>query len=260
MTIFVTGSRGMLGRALMAQLANEGRNVHGFSRVELDVTKVDQCYQVLHRRARSGDTVINCAGILPGGDPVEMIEVNAIGPRSLSWVARSLGFMYIHVSTDCVFEAHEAPPSPSRVWRFRPDEAPVPKTMYGLTKVAGEFELKADTVIRTSFVGPSAGVWRWLARQPPNAEVEGWIHSYWSGSTVWEVARAISSIINRPQGVIHLATAQHMTKYAVLKALAERLGREDITITPGGPFIDRTLRPTVILKPFPEALLEWNPT
>ncbi len=65
-------------------------------------------------------------------DPEKAYRVNALGARNLAEVARDLGAVLIHVSTDYVFDGNKRTP-------YEETDCPRPLNVYGNTKLAGEY-------------------------------------------------------------------------------------------------------------------------
>lgn len=249
MAIIILGGEGMLGKAVTT--ACEARAefigpVVPISHADFDVTDPPS-FLALER-----DVFINCAGVLPGGDPVKMAEVNAVAPHRLAAWAQEIGFKLIHISTDCVYSGSWMAPL-QRTSR----DVPNPDTLYGMTKRAGEIQGENIWTVRTSFVGPTHGLWRWLDEHEEGAVVEGYTRAWWSGSTVWAVASKIVDMIVLPppkQHLVHLATRTPIAKHDVLLALQKTIGRSDLRIVPVPKALDRSLLPDVELLPFADAL------
>lgn len=257
--IYVTGAGGMLGNAICEELERRKIEGIGLKHEALDIAYYWEVNSML--RLRATDVVINCAGVRPGPtvDAIEMTLTNTVGPHVLARVCAEADARLYHISTDCVFSAKR--------WDHEPSmnsilTTPQPEDMYGRTKLAGEVVGHPCTTIRTSFVGPQHGLWRWIADQQQGASIEVWYKAYWSGSTVWEVASRILDIVEagNTHGVVHLATAEPTVKALAVNAICKRIGRDDIVLMPGGPRVDRSLKPTSghELLPFKEALAAWN--
>src|SRR6202011_4744410 len=82
--------------------------------------------------------VINCAAYnfvdKAEQEPEAAVAVNAWGVRELATVCRDLDCVLVHFSTDYVFGFDE-----SRKIPFRESDAPGPVSVYGLSKLAGEY-------------------------------------------------------------------------------------------------------------------------
>lgn len=237
MRIGVLGAGGMLGKAITEYCIANRQLWHPFDKYSVDVTKERDICSLLND---SCDVVINCAGIIPGKHlSTEMVMVNSYGPWNL---AEHFAKPIIHVSTDCVFSGVYDAPYPVT---FPPD----PVDLYGRTKLVGE--VKADNVlnVRTSFIGFEHGLLAWLCSHGEYSTLDGWMHAYWSGSTVWAVAEKLVELaLNfKEGGTIHLATKEPIDKYNLLLQLKMLLGLK-VNIRPVMmPMIDRSLEPTVLL-------------
>ncbi|KKL97424.1 hypothetical protein LCGC14_1834570, partial [marine sediment metagenome] len=141
---------------------------------------------------------------------------------------------------------------------MRPD----PDTLYGRTKLAGESDLAIN--VRTSFVGPRHGLWKWLVDEAnkPDPGVDGWANAWWSGSTVNAVAHALLELARHPgkPRTLHLATETPISKAEVIFDILEELvlPRTKVNLVQE-PRIDRSLHPDIVLPPFEEALREMVP-
>ncbi|MCR5687555.1 MAG: dTDP-4-dehydrorhamnose reductase [Lachnospiraceae bacterium] len=137
--IIVTGSNGQLGRAINAlsaqtdgyELVNTDYGISGIR--DLDITDLDGVLS-LFREVRPY-AVINCAAHT-NVDACEVqvdaaYKINAIGPRNLAIAASETGSRLVHISTDYVFSGDGTRP-------YTEFDAPAPKAMYGITKLAGE--------------------------------------------------------------------------------------------------------------------------
>jgi dTDP-4-dehydrorhamnose reductase len=98
------------------------------------------------------DVVINCAAYnlvdRAESEPDAAFAVNALGVRTLAAICRDLDCTLVHFSTDYVFglEAGRATP-------YHETDAPGPLSVYGLSKLTGEYLVRAlcpkHVVIRT---------------------------------------------------------------------------------------------------------------
>ncbi|MCS6976659.1 MAG: dTDP-4-dehydrorhamnose reductase [Gemmatales bacterium] len=145
--IAVLGSAGQLGREILARLDGD---VTPWTRKDADLTDAESLSQVIHRLKPS--IVINCAAYnfvdRAESEPQAAFAVNAFAPRTLADLARQMGFLLVHFSTDYVFglDANRAIP-------YRESDAPGPISVYGTSKLAGEFFIRSmapqHLVIRT---------------------------------------------------------------------------------------------------------------
>jgi dTDP-4-dehydrorhamnose reductase len=152
--VLVTGAEGQLGQALLSCLGD--RVVWSGGRAGLDVTDGDRVRERL--RAMRPDVVVNASAY----NKVDAAEasaeaaflVNAVGPLNLARACAESGVPLVHVSTDYVFDGTKGSP-------YTEDDAPRPRSVYGLTKRAGELAVQSVggpcLVVRTSGVLGAGG-------------------------------------------------------------------------------------------------------
>lgn len=201
----------------------------------------------------SFDLIVNAIGVLgsriDASDRVSVrraVLVNALFPHDLAQAAREAGASVVHISTDGVFSSN----------RGTVDESaePNPEDVYGRTKRRGESREENVINLRCSIIGPDPigrrGLWEWLAGQPKQAEVPGFIDQRWSGVTSFQVAELCSALVAtesfaaaRAEGAIHhFCPNLTITKYQLLCLLGDAL-RPDIRVkeTDSGVPINREL-------------------
>lgn len=258
--ILIFGGSGMLGRELGAAARAQGEQVAAPGRDKCDLARYPEHAAGLIA-ATKPDAVINAAGVIPirCSDPTfaDMIRVNAIAPRIMADACRQHRIPMVHVSTDCVFAGTErALARPSRM-------IPNADDVYGRSKILGEVVAPGVLTVRTSFVGRMHGLMAWLETLPAGEVITGYDAVWWSGSTVTVVANAILDLLFEGAamqgGLIHLATLAPITKYQAVRTILAHFGRTDVRVHPGGPAIDRTMKPDVVLEPLAEALRREGP-
>jgi dTDP-4-dehydrorhamnose reductase len=154
MKTVVLGSAGQLGRDLCPRLPGE---VVPLTRAQADLNKPDALRSLLEELRP--DVVVNCAAYnfvdKAEGEPDAAFAVNAWGVRALATICRELGCVLVHFSTDYVFGLDAKRASP-----YAESDAPGPVSIYGLSKLAGEYLVRAicpkHFVIRTCGL---YGVW-----------------------------------------------------------------------------------------------------
>lgn len=154
MTIAVLGSQGQLGRDLCPRLAGE---VVPLTRADIDLGRSETVAAALDRVRP--DVVVNCAAYnfvdKAETEPEAAFAVNAWGVRELARACRDRDIRLVHVSTDYVFGLDQTRTTP-----FRESDAPGPVSVYGLSKLAGEYVVRSTCpkhlVIRTCGL---YGVW-----------------------------------------------------------------------------------------------------
>ncbi|QGG58935.1 dTDP-4-dehydrorhamnose reductase [Paenibacillus sp. B01] len=151
MNILVTGANGQLGKELALWQPEDGLNIVGLGRDELDITSLEQCRKAMEEF--KPDVVIHCAAYT-AVDQAETdrdgaYRVNAAGTRNVALAAKEVGAKLIYVSTDYVFDGQAERP-------YEEYDLPNPKTVYGKSKLAGEQLVQSlhDRwfIVRTSWV------------------------------------------------------------------------------------------------------------
>jgi dTDP-4-dehydrorhamnose reductase len=137
MKVVLIGADGQLGSELLKVLVPP-LTVIPLYYPEFDVTRAQEA-----RRALGGhkpDLVINTAAFQRVDEcednPQAAFQVNTIAVRDLALAARELGFALVHFSTDYVFDGRKRCP-------YIEGDSPRPLSVYGVSKLAGEFFLRA---------------------------------------------------------------------------------------------------------------------
>jgi dTDP-4-dehydrorhamnose reductase len=150
----VLGAAGQLGRDLCPRLAG---SVVPLGRDRADLTRPELLRATLTELRP--DVVVNCAAYnfvdRAESEQEAAFAVNAWGVWSLAAICRDLGCVLAHFSTDYVFSLDSERRSP-----YRETDAPGPICVYGLSKLSGEYLVRAvcprHFIIRTCGL---YGVW-----------------------------------------------------------------------------------------------------
>jgi dTDP-4-dehydrorhamnose reductase len=153
----VLGAAGQLGRDLCPRLPGEVIPLSRIGSPAVDLARPETLIAIFDNvRA---EVVINCAAYnfvdRAETEPQEAFAVNAWGVRELARLCRERDCLLVHFSTDYVFGLDAARMQP---WAER--DAPGPVSVYGLSKLAGEYLVRSSCprhlVIRTCGL---YGVW-----------------------------------------------------------------------------------------------------
>jgi dTDP-4-dehydrorhamnose reductase len=136
--VVVTGAAGQLGSTLVARMSRQCE-VMPFTRVDFDIA--DERAVLDAAQSFAPDAIINCAAYnnVDGAedDPMTAMSGNALGVRALSHAARATGAVFVHYSTDFVFDGTTDTP-------YTEEDPPKPLSVYGTSKLLGEwFALEA---------------------------------------------------------------------------------------------------------------------
>jgi dTDP-4-dehydrorhamnose reductase len=133
MKTVLLGSAGQLGRDLAPLLPGE---LVSLTRTDADFATPGSLAAVV--KAHAPDAVVNCAAYnlvdKAKAAPDAAFAVNAWAVRELATVCRDVGAKLVHVSTDHVFGLNT-----SRNHPYAEDDAPGPVSVYGLSKLVGEY-------------------------------------------------------------------------------------------------------------------------
>lgn len=155
--IALIGANGMLA-CMLQRSVPKSLELHLFDLPEFDITDRDEVYKKLS--PIDPDIVINCAAFTQV-DACEAqseiaFQVNGEGPGYLAAVAKELGSVLVHISTDFVFSGNKKTP-------YAEEDVTDPHSIYGQSKLQGEqaiidSDLKDYFIVRTSWLyGPGGG-------------------------------------------------------------------------------------------------------
>jgi dTDP-4-dehydrorhamnose reductase len=147
----VIGSAGQLGRDLCPKLAGD---VIPLTRAQADLSKPDMLRATL--TSLQPDMVINCAAYnfvdKAESEPEAAMAVNGWGVRALAEVCRDLDCSLMHFSSDYVFGLDGSHRTP-----YKTTDAPGPVSVYGLSKLAGEYLVRS--IVPRHFVVRTCGLY-----------------------------------------------------------------------------------------------------
>jgi len=246
--LLVFGGAGQVGRQVRVALAPLG-TVIPLTRAEADLTDPDSLGTIIERLRPL--LIVNAAAVTnvdqAERDPGLANAVNAIAPGVMAEAARRVGALFVHYSTDYVFDGAVRVP-------YDEEAQPNPINSYGRSKLAGERRVAdADVphlIIRTSWVYSvtGAGFVASLLRDLPSKPIVRIVADQ-VGSPTWSRSLAIATValvraairngevVLNPSdwGVYHLGGSGEGSRVeiaeAVIDALSTRLG-ERPTIVP----------------------------
>ena len=130
--IWLIGCRGMLGTEVARQLDERKIDFVGTDR-EVDFTDEKSTAEFVE--GKKIDFIINCAAytaVDKAESDFEMAQkLNVEGPKNIARLAKKIGAVLIHISTDYVFDGEGEEP-----WKV--DDKRNPLNVYGLSKCKGE--------------------------------------------------------------------------------------------------------------------------
>lgn len=237
----------MLGSALTKYLSQEQNEVFEFNRLGkaivpgnvsrvLDITNEKSIDEFLVQE--NFNYVINGIGLIKqlidvdsDADMNLAYRVNSDFPLILNEYSEETSTPVIQIGTDCVYSGREGVYDESSEFDCT--------DIYGLSKVAGESRSKSLMTIRCSIIGheiqSKVSLMDWFLNQQKGAQVQGFTNHYWNGVTTLEFARIVGGVIatgNVIRGTTHLVPADQVSKYELLKLIAQDFNRLDILMEP----------------------------
>jgi dTDP-4-dehydrorhamnose reductase len=226
MNVAITGACGLLGAHLSAALSNRHR-VIGFDRHPWWGTRRIALHQgdLGDAAARSAfltdaapDVLIHCAA-LANVDECEKKPVDAyfINGAITGLLARAIPrhCQMVYITTDGIFRGDAS--------MRQETDLPCPRTVYGRSKLHGEWETQLATpshlIIRTNFFGWSAGrkntAAEWLYRALANEEPITLFDDFWFTPiyVLDLVERILALIAGNHSGIFHVAGRDRVSKY-----------------------------------------------
>lgn len=257
MKILVLGASGMLGNAIVRVLSEKADwQVYGTIRSEsskcffradiaerllsgVDVEQHDSLLQAFIQTRP--DIVINCVGLIKqlanAEDPLQAIPINALLPHRLARLCDLAGARLVHMSTDCVFAGDSG--------NYRESDSSDAKDLYGRSKFMGEVAYPHAVTLRTSIIGhelqSAHGLVDWFLSQQERCN--GYTKAIFSGLPTVVLAQIIRDVVIPRadlSGVYHVA-AQPVSKYELLKLIADVYGKKIEIVPSDSLVIDRSL-------------------
>jgi dTDP-4-dehydrorhamnose reductase len=253
MRIVITGSNGLVGRRLVAQLSTQGHSVLGLSR---GPRRVEGPFE--YASVELGDThtlttaverfrpegIVNCGGMtdVDGCEraPVAAYEANVGAVATLCKVSLSTSAHLVQVSTDYVFDGEGTDRASYDV-----DAVPNPKGVYALTKHAAEQTIRALlpsdqwAIARTAVVSgwPSTGknnFGYWVISTLEKGQSATLFRDQWvSMSHATNVAGMLAELVlKRHSGVWHTCGAEVTDRASFGRRVCERFGFDPALILP----------------------------
>lgn len=207
--------------------------------------------------ATQPDVVINCIGVVKqlaeADDPLSAIPINALLPHRLARLCEVAGARLIHVSTDCVYAGTKG--------MYREEDTSDAQDLYGRSKYLGEVDYPHAVTLRTSIIGhelnSAHGLIAWFLAQ--QGSVKGFTRAIFSGLPTVELARVMRDfVIPQPAlcGLYHVS-AEPITKYDLLRLVAQAYGKSIDIVPDDRMVIDRSLDSTRFRNCTGYALAAW---
>jgi len=238
--VLVLGSDGMIGSAIYKSLMKSDFDLFGSTRkksseslifIDVKISNFEQGLNFL----TPGSYLVNCIGLIrhkiSKDSENEAWAINSEYPKLLAQFALQKQLKLINICTDCVYSGE--------LGNYDENSKPDPVDVYGQSKASGESNNSSVMNLRTSVIGPeknsSLELLSWVLSTEDNGILPGYVNHHWNGVTSLALAKVIEGIIRNDlfeSGQVHLVPANKITKYDLVKEIASRGNRKDISFVP----------------------------
>jgi dTDP-4-dehydrorhamnose reductase len=250
--LIVLGSTGMLGSEVLRVVSGSEIEVVPVSRslgIRFDANAQPFAGLASELRLSPTDWVINCIGWIPqkssGDDLVDRRDawlLNSSLPKQISETRESLGFNWIQIGTDCVYDGKKG--------NYTEASKKNALDLYGLTKISGEQFTHNAMLIRASIVGrddrTSASLYSWFKNAISRSDVNGYVNHLWNGVSTTAFSHLVLGLINAERTnpfYQHWIPRDRVSKYQLLSIFADLMGLDVAGVIPVDDkwYLDRTL-------------------
>ena len=227
--ILITGANGQVGREFQ-QLQNNFPSYTFLFVTKAELSIIDENAVVAFFKKNKIAVCINCAAYTAVDKAEQERELatatNAIAVGYLAKACKANNVLFIHISTDYVFDGTATTP-------YQTNDKTNPVNFYGSTKLAGEInavkENEDSLLIRTAWVYSSFGnnFVKTMMRLMNERVSIGVVNDQWGAPTyAADLAEAIMKIIateNPAAGIYHYTNAGNITWFDFAKEIAETI-------------------------------------
>jgi dTDP-4-dehydrorhamnose reductase len=233
MRIYITGSKGQLGRTLMRRLAQH--DLLGVDLPEIDLTDLNATRSSLV--AFKPDLIIHAAAYTDvdgaARNPDLAYRVNALGTRNVAVVCEALGASLLAISTNEVFDGTKSEP----YLEFDPAN---PINPYAKSKLAAEHFVRDLTtrfyIVRTAWLyglGGNNFVKKMINLADTNGKLRVVTDEVSSPTYTEDLITAIEQLINTgAYGIYHFTNGGACSRFEFAQKILELSGRAHIPIEP----------------------------
>jgi dTDP-4-dehydrorhamnose reductase len=240
--ILLTGRNGQVGSELEAILHPAVATDHA----TLDLADAEAIRRTV--RAAKPDVIINAAAYTAvdkaESEPELAMRINAAAPGVLAEEAKRAGALFVHYSTDYIFDGTKRTP-------YLETDPPKPVSVYGRTKLEGETRIRASAcrhlILRTAWVyGRGGNFVRAILRQAEKGAALR-VVSDQTGAPTWarDIARVTSDIVNKSaEGTFNVSASGSASWHEVALEILRIAGpKVEVTPVSTGEYGARAPRP-----------------
>lgn len=231
MRIVLIGADGQLGKDITRVFKSS--ELIPLSHEEIEITDYLKSKEVIDKiRA---DTIINTAAYHNVAEcernPEKAFLVNSIGVKNLADICRRRGIVFVHISTDYIFDGTKRSP-------YTEEDTPNPLNVYAVSKLAGEFfakKVERHYVIRVASLFGVSGcrakggknfVKTMLDLAKTKDRIEVTSNIICSPTYTLDAALRIKEIINQDHsfGIYHVANSGYCSWYEFALEIFSQIG------------------------------------
>jgi dTDP-4-dehydrorhamnose reductase len=233
MRIYITGSKGQLGRALMRRLARH--DLCGVDLPEVDLTDLASARSSI--AAFRPDVIIHAAAMTDvdgaARDPDLAYRVNALGTRNVAAAGEAIGAALLAISTNEVFDGTKGEP-------YLEFDAVHPINPYARSKLAAEQLVRDLTarfyIVRTAWLyglGGNNFVKKIIARADRDGRLRVVTDEVSSPTYAEDLVSAVEQLIpTGAYGIYHFTNDGACSRYEFAQKILELSGRAAIPVEP----------------------------
>jgi len=231
MRVLVSGARGLLGAAVVREFSRD-HDVLALDRSSLDVT--DTAAIAAAVAAAAPGVIINCAAYnhvdQAEDEPAKALAVNAFGALALAQAAERAGAVFVHYSSDFVFDGETDRP-------YTEADKANPRGVYAASKLLGDMfalEYERAYVLRVESLfgppGPDAArrgsLGSIVDQIRSGSQVNVFTDRVVSPTYTPDIARATRALIERdvPRGLYHCVNTGMATWEQIAQRAADIMG------------------------------------
>jgi len=256
MKVLITGSGGQLALEFQKRLSPECYKVYAPAEEELDISDVSAVSRAFDEACPN--IVINCAAYnnVDGaeGDYDTAYRVNALGPRILAAASREHKALFVHFSTDYVFDG-------SKEGFYTEDDVPCPINKYGESKLAGELFVAEEAgrylIFRTSWLYGNGRqnflrrLMEWSGKQYVLKVVSDQVSAPTYTADV--VDAVITTCYRSLTGLYHLTNSGYASRYEVARYFLEGVGVDSLVLP-----VNTAIFPSPANRPYFSAMSSYK--
>lgn len=243
--IAILGSTGMLGSTMTRVLEQQFGSVIEFNRSGESVTGNNRALRLnlleeydLQSLFKNFEVeyVFNATGLIKqkinSNNDFDLNAANLVNNtfvQNLNNFSIATGVKVLQIGTDCVYSGEEG--------NYAESDPFNPTDVYSKTKSLGEVASTEAMTLRCSIIGKentgAFSLLSWVLSQPLNSKINGFTNHYWNGLTTLHFSKIVSGIIQSEsfaKGVMHVVPRDAVSKYELVKVIAESFGRLDLDI------------------------------